>query len=412
MRPLRLAWRNVRRNRRRAGLTVAATVFAVFLIVLHVAMNAGMHEKMVEDGVRMRSGHLVLAAADYHEHGTLESFMRFDEGRRRELRSFPGVRGFAPRILSSALLSKDTGTQAVGLMGIDPALEPTVSSLAQHVVEGEFIASGEGGKLLLGSRLAKNLDVELGDVVLLYSVAYTEEMAYELFEVAGIIRLPQVDLDRSLAILSLDDAQAFLSCGDRVAEVAVLAASADSTLTLATRLREHFSGRGGDALEVRTWPELMPELVHFMIVDDIAMVIVLGILVIVVAFGIFNTIQMSVLERVREFGVMRAMGVGGSSVFQLVFLESLIMAGLGCVLGLAIAVPTVALLEANPIRFSQEGVMGTVEFIGVEPLLVWKLTRLNLVVSVSTVLTVAIIAALYPAWKASRGRPVDALRSL
>jgi len=137
----------------------------------------------------------------------------------------------------------------------------------------------------------------------------------------------------------------------------------------------------------------------------------LAILVVVVGFGILNTILMAVLERRREFGVVKALGLRPGAIFRVVYLESMMLALVGLGIGLALAFPLVLYFQANPITLTGNAVEA-MELFGIEPQATWKLKPLNPVGSVLTILVVALVAALYPALKASRGRPVDALRSL
>ena len=196
---LRLAWRNVWRNRRRTGLTIAATVFAVFLVVFFVAMAAGVHEKMIEDSVRVSSGHVTVTGEDYLENRTLEQHLVLDAELLERLESLPGVVGHAPRVTAFALLSRDSTTQGAVVLGVDPEREASVSTLPERLREGRFVSNQTSRGVVLGERLAENLGAGLGDRLLLYSVAYSLEMAYELFDVVGVIRLPVPELDRSLS---------------------------------------------------------------------------------------------------------------------------------------------------------------------------------------------------------------------
>lgn len=407
---LRLAWRNVWRNPRRTALTVAATVFAVVLVVFFVAMAAGLHEKMIEDTVRVNAGHASISGRGYLENRTLEEFVILDEGLERALDSTPGVAGWAPRLNGFGLLSNDSATRGVAVIGVDPAREPSVTTLAGRLREGSFLRPGARREIVLGSRLASNLSARIGDEILLYSMAYSLETAYDLFRVTGILKLPDAGLDRSLSIISLADAQDFFVYGDRVSEVAILAREADETPAIVRRLERELDGRS--RVEVHTWQERMPELVQFIFLDDAGMYILLVILVIVVAFGIFNTILMAVLERKREFGVLLALGLRPRSVFHIVYLESFLLAGVGLALGLAVGIPLVLYFQAHPIPLSGDQMVEAMELFGIEPVFTWKLKPLNPIGSVATILGVALVAALYPALKASRGRPVDVLRGL
>lgn len=406
----RLARRNIGRNLRRTGLTVAATVFAVFLVVVFVAMAAGVHEKMIEDGVRIHSGHLQISGKDYLSKRTLEQFIELDAEFLGQLERTPGALGVAPRVIGFGLASKGASTQGVAVFGVDPQREGTVSSLPTRLASGVFV-DGTGRGIVLGERLARNLGAELGDELLLYSVAYSMETAYELFTVVGTLQLPEPALERTLAVISLADAQAFFVYGNRVSEIALLAESADHVDALEAEIRGVLAGRGDQELELHTWSEVMPELQQFIWIDDAGMFIMLAILVVVVAFGILNTILMSVLERTRELGVMLALGLRPSSIFRVVYLESMLLASIGLAIGLVLAIPLVLYFQGHPIPMSTE-FEGAAQILAMEPVITFRLKPLNPIGSAITILGVAILAALYPALKASRARPVDALRSL
>jgi putative ABC transport system permease protein len=403
----RLAWRNVWRNPRRTGLCVAATVFAVFLVVLSVALSDGTHEKQVEDGVRIHSGHLTVAGRGYIEDRTLEHFVRLEPELVSALSETIEVRGWSPRVTSFALLSLGTSSHGAAIVGVDAEREGSVTTLPERVAEGRFLAAGGEREIVLGRRLADSLGAALGDEVLVYGVAYSLETAYELFTVVGLLELPEAELERNLSLVSLADAQAFLVYGDRISEVVVRVASADDAEPVRDLLAAALPGAG-----VHTWNELMPELEQFVALDAAGMYLVLVILVVVVAFGILNTILMAILERTRELGMMMALGLRPGAIFRVVYWESTFMAGVGLVVGLALALPVVLYLAANPIPVTGDAAAGTFELVGIEPVVVFRLTLMNPVGSALTILVVGALAAFYPALKASRGKPADALRAL
>jgi ABC-type antimicrobial peptide transport system permease subunit len=155
----------------------------------------------------------------------------------------------------------------------------------------------------------------------------------------------------------------------------------------------------------------MPELQQMILLDDAQNSLFVAILVVVVGFGILNTILMSVLERQRELGVMLALGLPPRALFRLVYFESLLLSGVGLVAGLALSLPAAAWMQQHPVPIT--GAAGEMsEMFGFEPLVTWKLTAWNPLVSSAVMLVVALLAALYPAAKAARARPVDALRTV
>ncbi len=410
----RLAWRNVWRNPRRTALSVAATVFAVVLVVLSVGMAAGVHEKMIEDAVRLHSGHVAISGEGYRDNMTLEEFVPWTDEVVRAIDSTPGVRAWAPRITSFALLSQRDASKGVMVLGVDPAREAAVTTLAERVRAGRFLATERVAgrrEIVLGQRLAEDLGASLGEEILMYGVAYSLETAYELFTVVGTVKLPEPKLERSLAIIHFEDARDFYVYGERATEIALLAADADHAFPLAEQLRTTLAAASSARLEVLNYEQLMPELVQLILLDDAGMYITLVILVVVVGFGILNTILMAILERTRELGVVLALGLRPSALFRMVYLESMILAGVGLVVGLALAVPALAYLHGMEFPLSGD-IAASTELIGMEPVVTFKLKPLNPLGSTLTIIGVAALAALYPAVKASRGRPVDALRSL
>ena len=410
----RLAWRNVWRNPRRTALSVAATVFAVFLVVVMVGMASGMHEKMLEDAARLASGHVAISGNGYRNKMTLEQFVPWDGRVQRAIEETPAVRAWAPRISSFALISFDDQSQGGMILGVDPERERGVTTFAAKIDAGRFIgANPEPGlrEVVLGGKLAERLGVGLGDEVLLYGIAYSLETAYELFTLVGTMALPDPRLERSLAMIHIDRARDFFVYEDRITEVAILADSAaDSDALVATLTRSLAQSKDLD-LELQTYAEMMPELVQLILLDDVGMYVTIVILIVVVGFGILNTILMAILERTRELGVVLALGLRPAALFRMIYLESMILAGVGLVIGLSLSLPLLAALHRVEIPIGGEIVEGAKLF-GMEPVMMFTLHASNPLGSTLTIFVVAALAALYPAIKASRAKPIDALRSL
>ena len=413
----RLAWRNVWRNPRRTALSVAATVFAVFLVVLSVGMADGVHEKMIEDAVRLGSGHVAISGKGYRHSMTLEQFVPWDGRVEAAIEATPGVRAWAPRISSFALISFDDRSQGGMVIGVDPERERSVTTFSEKINQGRFVkqdSAASGREIVLGRRLAERMDVGLGDEVLLYGIAYSLETAYELFTVVGTMALPDPRLERNLAIIHLDAASEFFVYEDRITEVAILADHADQSDALMAELSgtlAAFDSSTGLDLELQTYAQMMPELVQLILIDDAGMYVTLVILIVVVGFGILNTILMAILERTRELGVVLALGLQPAALFRMIYLESMYLAGLGLAIGLSLSLPLLAWLHGVEIPLGGDIGKGT-ELFGMEPVMMFKFDWMNPINSAITILFVAAIAALYPALKASRAHPIDALRSL
>jgi len=407
----RLAWRNVWRNPRRTALTVAATVFAAFLTIVFVAMARGSHGKMIEDSVRLGSGHVMVSAPGYLDDRSLDHSMVLDAVLAERLDEIPDVEAWAPRVVSFGLISENTTSQGVGLLGVEPERERAVTTLFSRLSAGRFLSlDGDAREILLGEKLAEHIGAKIGDEVLVYGVAYSLETAYELFTVVGLLGLPNSELERTLGVVDMGVLQDFLVLGNRVSEIAVLASHQDRTFLVRDALASDLSGVE-PPLAVHTWPEMLPDLDQILFLDDAGMYVMLAILVVVVGFGILNTVLMAVLERQREFGVMLALGLPPHSVFRMVFLESTVLAAIGLVIGVALAVPLTLWLQANPIELRGE-LAALYELVGSDPVIVFELAWSSVAQTVIVILLVAVLASLYPAIKASRANPVDALRSV
>jgi ABC-type lipoprotein release transport system permease subunit len=409
---LRIAWRNLWRNPRRTGLTAAATVFAIVLTIWTLSLAAGSHERWIDTIVRIYPGHVEVSADGYRENRTLDYGMRLSDEGRRELEALPKSTGWAPRLESWALAIPDReGSlgRAAWLVGVDPVREQGLSRLPVMISEGRFLDGEPGFEVLLGETLARNLDASIGDSIILLSTDYYGSQSADRFRLVGTLSVGDPTIDAYAAFVRLVDLQRFLEFEGGLSHVALFSEKSDETASLAGDLVRVFEP---GEYEVTAWPELIPEVVQLMILDDIGAWITMGILIVVVAFGILNTILMSVFERVREFGVLRAIGMRPRAVFSLVLAESALLALLGIAIGIAIAIPLVLWFEQNPIPMTGESYQAVAEVFRIEPVIVFAFRASHFVVTPLIIFVVAMLSALPPALRASRGRPVDALREV
>jgi ABC-type lipoprotein release transport system permease subunit len=411
---LRMAWRNLGRNKRRSALTLAAAVFATLLCVVNLAISAGSQKRWVANAVELYPGHFEVSARGYRDSHALDDALVLSPEQRAALDALPGAAGWAPRLEAFGLISADseraTG-RGVQLFGIDAARERGLSRLVRSLREDgaapQRAAPGGPRQIALGDLLARNLGAKLGDDVIVVSADAFGSQAADRFRVVGTFHVAADELDGYGALVDLGELQEFLSAGERLSHAAIFARDTRALPAISARLRETFPA---DRYEVLSWPELVPELVQFIEMGDVGDWFQNGLLLIVVAFGLLNTVLMSVFERVREFGVLRALGLRPRAVFGLVVLESLLLSLLGIALGFALGIPLVLYLEKHPIPLSAD-VGKAIEVFGLEPVIQFALSRSSLVALPLVLLGVGALASLLPAIRASRGRPVDALRA-
>ena len=406
---LRLAWRNLWRNGRRTALTVAAATFAVALTLASLAVAHGQHSHWIDQVVRAYPGHVEVSLAGYRDNRTLDYSMILDPVRAAALDHVSNIRGWAPRLESWALAIPDTEAsvgRAAWLVGVDPARESALSSLAGTVKQGRFLNGGDEFEVVLGELLAENLGASPGDQVILLSTDYYGSQAADRFRVVGTISVGQADFDGYAAILRLDQLQAFVEY-EGLSHVAFFADEGDRSAGIRDEVEGIF---GNDEFEVVAWQQLVPDVVQLVLIDDISAWFMLVLLLIVIGFGLFNTVLMSVFERVREFGMMRAVGVSPGRIFRLVMLESLLLSAIGVVIGAALALPGIAYMRSHPILITDLSLIAAMRAFEIDPVIPFDLKGIHLMGTPLAILGIAGVAALLPALRASRGQPVDALR--
>ena len=404
----RLAWRNLGRNRRRTGLTAAAGAFAALLMMLSLALARGSHEYWIDQSVRLYPGHVRLALAGYEEHGTLEYGMRLSPALRSALDALPGSVGWAPRLETWGLAVQDAdGSLGRGawIVGVDPERERELTRLFDGLGAAELPEPGVPGAVL-GADLARALGVRTGESILLLTGDYYGSQAAERFRVTGTLSVGDPRFDERAVLTHVGEMQAFLDAGRTVSHVVLFAPSGERAGELARELSASLPG----GYEIFTWPELVPDLLQMLLLDDAGNWLALSILVVVVGFGLLNTILMSVLERRREFGTLRALGMRPRAVFGLVLIESLLLTSAGIAVGLAIAMPLLLVLERNPIPLSGEQLAAAAETYHLDPILVFELSAAQVLGTSAVLLGVALLAAVPPALRAARGQPRDAMR--
>jgi putative ABC transport system permease protein len=401
-----MAWRNVWRNRRRSLLTVLAISLGLAFNIFMRAIGDGFHEQMVDNSVRSHIGHLEVHRAGYHDNPGINKTLPAPEEVERAIQSLPALRSYSLRVLGDGLASTAENSAGVAIAGIDPARERTVTTVNRGMVKGEYLREGMARPILIGDRLALNLKADLDDKVVLLVQAADGSMGADLFRVAGIFRSGSPELDGGMAFVLREDAQALFSLQKRITEAAILLNSSRAVPAAQEALQSKLAGKN---VEVLTWYQVEPFLLQFIQLDDGFFYIIVVFFFVVISIGILNTIMMSVFERVREFGVMMALGTKPRQIIKLVVEEAFVLALVGAVIGSAIGV-------AASVYFAREGMnLSTwaegAAALGMTSTIVYtKLTAANVVLSNLSVLAVVMLVGLYPAMHASRLRPVEAIR--
>jgi putative ABC transport system permease protein len=401
-----MAWRNVWRNRRRSLLTVMAIALGLAFNIFMRGIGDGFHNQMVDNSVRAEIGHIQIHRAGYRDNPGVNKTLPDLEGITRAIRSLPGLRGYSFRVLSGGLASTAENSSGVQILGVDPAQEQTVTTIQNAIIQGRYLSADEQRPILVGERLAAHLKVSLDDKVVLMVQAADGSMGAQLFRAAGIFRSGSPEMDEGIVFILRSDAQNLLSLGDRITEAALLL---NSSRQVPSDLEMLKASLRDEPVEILPWWQVEPFLQQFIQIDDAFFYIIVLIFFIVISIGILNTIMMSIFERVREFGVIMALGVKPRQIVLLVVEEALALGLVGIAIGSLIGSALTRYFAHHGMDLSSFSAGAAA--LGITSSRVFsELTVANLVYSNLAVLIVVMLVALYPAFHAARLRPVEAIR--
>jgi len=420
---VKIGWRNLWRNPRGTLLTALALGLGLALLLVSLGLLDGLHEKMVGDGVRFGTGHVVIQAKGYQDTGsqdlllpaqvvsTTAEFLHTEPMKRL-------VRGVSPRLLASGLLSSAANAAGVGIIGIMPKEERAVSLIPSRIVEGKNLTDDEQSGVVIGAELARKLEVKVGSKVVLMTQAVQQSdreatdpgeggMQSTLLRVSGIFRTGVQAVDAHVVHLLLPVAQTLLGVPGRVTQIAVLLEREGDSLMVARDLRKQLAGV---AVEVLPWRESMPRLVQIFRLDQAFNYVMNGVVLAMVGLGILNTILMRVLERRYEFGLCKALGLRPLQLAVMIIGESLALTTISLALGLALGSIVHYYIATFGLDLHWLFKGGAPSAFVFDPIIYSRLSLSRIVSSVSIVFLTTTVISFYPAFKAARTELPDALK--
>lgn len=397
-----LAWRNLWRNHHRTIIMISAVTIGVWAMIFMTALMRGMVTDMVRDGIQTLPGHVQIHHPKFRDDPSVNNLMLTTATELNNKFGGIGFEAWASRIRVPAVIASERESRGVTLFGIDPAAEEPISLLADDIVEGRFLRDETDSGVVIGLKLADKLDTKLGKRIVLMSQDPSNKIADRGFRVVGIFDLDLDSHEESSVFAGRATIQKMLGIEDRVTEVVFL----DGDYRNVDSLYKKISELAGPDVDVQPWYKLDKYLGMMLNMMDGFVLVWVIVIFLTLSFGLVNTLVMAVFERIREIGLMLALGMRPSNILGQIIVESLLLLVIGLTLGNAFAWMTVeSLKDGIDISAVAEGMA----MMGASSILHPDLQIGDVITANIVVLALGFLASLSPAWRASRYQPIEAI---
>jgi ABC-type lipoprotein release transport system permease subunit len=422
---VRLALRNLRRNRWRSALTLAAVAVAVGLMVWTLGMYDGWIDEMVRGTTAVETGQIQVHTAEYVENPRVYESYPADSTLMQRLRAVPGVTAVSPRVKAYGLVGNEDRSQVARILGVIPEAEGAATPIRDAVVSGRWLSPEPAPtpgprEVVLGHGLAQQLRVSPGDELVVFLEAADGSLGNELLQVTGVVRTGNTELDRLAAYLHLADAQYLTALGDQIHELMLRTADLDAARATAESVAVAIGARVGapdgetvepSALVVQPWQEIVPWLNQMIVLFRRSYAFMYLLIYLVAAVGILNTARMSALERRREFGVMLAIGMRPLRMFHTIVVETVVLGLVGALIGATLGFLLSWYYATAGFDMSVFTDQATFSYMGVafSERIYFVLTPMTVIQPILVMLAVAALSGLWPAIRAARIVPAPTI---
>jgi putative ABC transport system permease protein len=399
----KLAWRNVWRNRRRSIVTIVAMSLALFAMVQFSGFMRGYQIDLANSAVHVEMGNIQIHAPGYVERPSLYKNISFADSLMSRIETLGPDIFASSRILGNGLVASANNSAAAMFRGLDVARDRRVSDIYRRVSKGKWLDTADPEGVVIGERLARILNVKIGDELIFLSQAADGSTANQLFRLRGTVTGAGEDVERAGVFMNQNALSAFLAI-NRVHQIMVRTGDGADDRALKARIQKIAPG-----LTVNTWKEISPELAS--IIEYMASMLFFMYLLVYIAIGIvvLNAMLMAVFERIREFGILKAIGVSPLGVFQMIVLETAVLLGCSMVLAAVLSIPVAIYLSVYGIDLSSQMATMSVSGVGANPIMK-AVFDVPTVVAPAIVLSIVVFGAIiYPALKAALLQPVNAI---
>lgn len=399
-----LAWRNVWRNKRRTIITLSSIFFAVLLALFMRSMQLGSYENMIRNSVEFYSGYIQIHKKGYWEDKSINKMIVESDSLKATVLNEPNVDFYIPRLESFVLAASDELSKGVMVIGTAPEEENRMTKLADRVIKGQYFTSDTRG-VMVAEGLASYLELGLGDTLVMIGQGYHGVNAVDQFPITAIVKFPNPQANDNMVYMPVKLAREFNSA--QGLSTALVLSVGD--IEQVNKTKQDLQKKLGDQYEVMDWAEMQPELVQLIKSDNAGGIIMLGILYLVIAFGIFGTVMMMTMERNREFGVLVAVGMRRRRLSLLVILETFFIGILGLCISLVAGILLLIYMYHHPIPLTGNAAEAMLKM-GVEPLMPFSLAPRIFISQMLAIFAIVVVCLIYPLSKIMQLKPIVALK--
>ena len=382
---------------------LSSVIVGVAAILAIDGLNTGMLNQMLDNQISSSVSHLQIHKNGYNDNKIIQSFIPESDKVEYKLQNTKGIAAYSKRVKAFGLVSSAYGSAGIFISGIIPSDEKRVSNISELITEGNYL-SGKKNEIIISRKMAEKLNVEVGSKVVLMASTIDGSPGQNLFKVAGIFETYSSTFDKSNIFIGMKDAQDLLEIGPEIYEFAIIADNYEKIEELEAYLASELDGK----YEILTYKELLPMLLMQIDLTKESMQILNLIVGLALIFGIINTMLMSVFERIREFGVLMAIGLKSGKIFLMVIYEAFIIGVAGVVAGIILGYGIILPFTYHGFDFSVFA--ESLKSFGVGAIIYPQISIENTISVALMIPVIAVLGAIYPAYKAVKLQPVYAIR--
>ena len=402
---LQLAWRNIWRNPRRTAVILAAVIIGVWSMIFLSALMRGIAVGMVKNGIATLTGHIQIHHKGYRDDPAIENSMFDRQVIEKALsESLPRRARWTSRVRVNAIANNARHSSGVTMVGIESLAEAKISFIGSAISKGSYLAQDDSNGILIGQALLEKFETKIGRKLVLMAQDKQQEIASRAFRIVGVFRAEMESTEKQFVFVSRSAAQKMLKLGHGISEIAILLSDGYENRDVYKKLK---AALPEDQFEVHDWRELLPFQTAYLKILDGFMWFWFLVVFVAMGFGIVNTTLMAVYERMREFGLMKALGMKPWWILREVLVESFLLLICGLIVGNFLGFLSIFALSGSGIDLS--ALAAGAEYAGMSRIIFPAIAVKDVLVANLTVLFLGLLVSLYPAVKASRFTPVEAL---